>query len=459
MTTVYEQYKKEMIEKIDSCKTNFKYQPILFIGSGFSKRYLNGPNWVELLQEMVKICPNIKRDFPYYQQKKHNDLAAVASDFVKFFRTWAWKDKGKFPEKLFSLDVPEDAYLKYKVSNLFTELVDNKSSLNHLSEEYHEELINLKQICPQAIVTTNYDTFLEDRVFTEYAPVVGQKIITDILWDVGEIYKIHGCAREYSSLVLTKEDYARFDKRSKYLAAKLLTFFLEHPIVFIGYGAADENIKNILSDVNLALGYNGRLMPNMFFIRWEKDLDENESYPRECSISLSEGVDFRMNNISARDYNWVFKAFKNINLIDNFNPKILRALQSRQYKLIREDIPKSKIQVNYEYLTTYSNADGGTLVKLYGIADAATVAAMSVNFPYTLTALANRLGYKSWHGANKLIEKVKKDNNGFNIKASDNIYHVCILQLNNCHLYSEAALQLLEKVKNNLPYKLEENLV
>ena len=163
-----------------------------------------------------------------------------------------------------------------------------------------------------------------------------------------------------------------------------------------------------------------------------------------------------MNNISVNNYKWVFNSFKNSHVIENFNPRILRSLISRQYKLVREDIPKSRIQVNYEHLSQYADADGETLVKLYGIADAATVAAMSANFPFTLTKLANRLGYKSWHKANDLIEKITSDK-GISIKSSDNIYHICVSSGDSVkfHFYSEAAYQLLIKVRDELPYELE----
>ena len=458
MRTSYEQYQSEMLEKIEQCKSNFMYQPILFIGSGFSKRYLGGPNWVELLQKMAEKCPNIKKDLAYYIQGKNNDLAAVASQFVGYYRTWAWTKKGReeFPNDLFSADIPEDSYLKYQVCKLFEDLVGNQSFFDSLPPNYSEELEALKAICPQAIITTNYDTFLEEKVFIEHTPIIGQKIITNIISDVGEIYKIHGCASDFSSIVLTKEDYERFNEKSKYLIAKLLTFFLEHPIIFIGYGVNDENIKSILADIDLVLGGNGELMSNMFFVKWERNFYENKSYSREHSVSLSNGKIFRMNNISVSDYKWVFSSFKNSHAIENFNPRILRSLISRQYKLVREDIPKSTVQVNYEHLSQYADADGETLVKLYGIADAATVAAMSANFPFTLTKLANRLGYKGWHKANDLIEKITSDK-GISIKSSDNVYHICVSSGDSAkfHFYSEAAYQLLIKVRDGLPYELE----
>lgn len=409
---------------------------------------------------MAERCPNVRQPLAYYIQGKNNDLSEVASQFVRYFRAWAWSKKGReiFPEELFSAGVSEDAYLKYQISKFFQNLVSENEFFNALSSEYKSELASLKSICPQAIITTNYDTFLEDIIFTEHTSIIGQKIITNLIMDMGEIYKIHGCATDYSSIVLTKEDYETFNSRSKYLIAKLLTFFLEHPIIFIGYGVNDENIKNILADIDLVLGGENELMPNMFFVNWEREFDVNKSYPREHSVLLANGKNFRMNNLSVSSYEWVFEAFKNLHAIENFNPKVLRSLLARQYKLVREDIPKSAIQVNYEHLTQYSNAEGETLVKLYGIADAASVAAMSANFPFTLSQLAERLGYKSWYWANKLIEEIEKQT-GVSIKSSDNIYHICIhsrgKQSAKFHYYSEAAFYLLSKVKNGDEYELE----
>lgn len=452
MRTEYEQYQSEILAKIESCKSNFNYQPILFIGSGFSKRYLNSPNWLELLENMSKICPNVKKDFAYYVQSKNNDLSAVASQFVGLFKNWAWAKNGKenFPKNLFNINTPEDVYLKYKVCEYFVNLLKDNEFYHSISDELKDELLNLQAMCPQSIITTNYDTFLENFVFTEHTPIVGQKIITNHLWDIGEIYKIHGCASDLNSIVLTKEDYEVFNEKSKYLIAKLMTFFVEHPIIFIGYGVNDDNIKKILSDIDLVLGTNGGLIPNMFFLKWERDFDENISYPREHTVILENGRSIRLNNISINDYNWVFKAFKNENTIDNFNPKILRALQARQYKLVREDIPKSIMPINYEVLNQYSDLNDNKIVNLYGIADASDVSSMGANYPYTLTQLANKLGYDSWYYANILIEKITNDK-GVSIKTTDNIYHI---KLKNLQLYSEMAFKLLEKVKNGEEYEV-----
>ncbi|MDT1838087.1 SIR2 family protein, partial [Acinetobacter baumannii] len=71
---------------------------------------------------------------------------------------------------------------------------------------------------------------------------------------IAEIYKIHGCASKPESLVLTNEDYIDFNARNPYLAAKLITLFVEHPIIFIGYRLSDPNIQGILRAIASCIG-------------------------------------------------------------------------------------------------------------------------------------------------------------------------------------------------------------
>lgn len=57
------------------------------------------------------------------------------------------------------------------------------------------------------------------------------------------LYKIQ------NPLSLTKRIIRNFMTKGKYLAAKLMTIFMEYPIIFIGYSISDSDIQAILSDV------------------------------------------------------------------------------------------------------------------------------------------------------------------------------------------------------------------
>ena len=99
------------------------------------------------------------------------------------------------------------------------------------------------------IITTNYDELLE-KIFKDFSVLVGQNslLVANSL-SIFEIFKIHGCCSQPDSIVLTEKDYNDFGEKLKYLSAKLLTIFVEHPIIFLGYGLGDVNIRNIFSEI------------------------------------------------------------------------------------------------------------------------------------------------------------------------------------------------------------------
>lgn len=89
-------------------------------------------------------------------------------------------------------------------------------------------------------------------------------------YSVGEIYKIHGSFEKPQSMILTEQDYEGFDKKNPYLAAKLITIFIEHPIVFLGYSISDTNIQEILQSIVNCLDNDNieKLQNNLIFVEW-----------------------------------------------------------------------------------------------------------------------------------------------------------------------------------------------
>ncbi|MEN5094736.1 SIR2 family protein [Pseudomonas protegens] len=444
----YQKYIDDVTLDIKSCIQDMACQPILFIGSGFTKRYLNGPNWEELLKYLLEECPDIDRKFAYYKQR-YADYVEIGSIFAEKYNDWAWsKGDPPFPKHLYEEGNTPEIYLKHTVSEFFEKLIENEN------KNLTQEIELLKTIRPHSIITTNYDRLLE-QIFPEYSPVIGQKILYANHASIGEIFKIHGCASAPESIIITKDDYDDFIKRKKYLSAKLLAFFAEHPLIFIGYSAEDPNIKTILSDIDEILSEDGKLIPNIYILEWT-DAELNNEYPRrERLIPVSENKGVIIKSILANDFSWVYSAFSSHETLNNVNPRLLRALLARTYELVRSDIPRNPIQVDYKVLANVSESEG-ELAKLYGISDTSDGLSFNVNFPHTLTSIGQALGYKFWHKCAQFI-KVIEETTGVDIKSFDNKYHCAILNREQVqsHRYSEAFRELIEKVRNGLDFSEE----
>lgn len=447
MANNYQQYIEDVSDDIKTCLEGMGCQPILFVGSGLTKRYLDGPNWEELLQHLAAECPVIDKRFAYYKQK-YPELMDIGSAFSDAYNEWAWgKGESQFPTELFEANTQPSIYFKHKVATIFNSLAHQEN------ESKKSEIELLKKIHPHSIITTNYDSLLE-LIYPEFTPVIGQKILYANHGSIGEILKIHGCCSDPESIVITREDYDDFIKKKKYLSAKLLTFFAEHPLLFIGYSAEDSNIRNILSDIDELLSENGEVIPNIYILEWTEKQNDNEYPRRERLIQVSPNKSIRIKSIVSSDFSWVFSAFGANRALDNINPKLLRALLARTYDLVRSDIPRNPVQVDYRVLSNVSQSEG-ELAKLYGIANASDGMAFNASYPFTLTTLGQCLGYRGWHDANKLLETVKNIT-GVDIKTFDNKYHYAIMNGDEIqsHRYSNYLKELLEKVRDGEEFEL-----
>ncbi|KAA8726307.1 SIR2 family protein [Ewingella americana] len=447
MPNNYHQYIEDVSDDIKTCLEGMGCQPILFVGSGLTKRYLAGPNWEELLQQLAAECPNIDKKFAYYKQK-YPELIDIGTIFSDAYNEWAWSEgESEFPPTLFEEGNDPSIYFKHKISNIFNSLIQEKQIVDN------DEVELLRKVHPHSIITTNYDGLLES-IYPEFTPIIGQKILYANHGSIGEILKIHGCCSSPESIVINRDDYDDFIKKKKYLSAKLLTFFAEHPLLFIGYSAEDANIKNILSDIDELLSENGDVIPNIYILEWTDRQNENEYPRRERLIQVSANKSIRIKSIVATNFSWVFSAFGANRALDNINPKLLRALLARTYDLVRTDIPRNPVQVDYRVLSNITESEG-ELAKLYGIATSSDGMAFNASYPFTLTSLGQALGFKGWHDANKLLEIVKNIT-GVDIKTFDNKYHYAIMNGEEIqsHRYSNYLRELLEKVKDGEEFEL-----
>ncbi|NWB48438.1 SIR2 family protein [Pseudomonas gingeri] len=454
MPLSYKQYQEEVTSDILNVLGQAACQPILFVGSGFSKRYSKGPSWEELLKILASRCPNISLDLAYYKQK-NKSLVEIGSIFSDCFREWAWTEgRNQFPAEYFSEEYPSDIFIKHAIVTILNGMGPSETG-SYGADDLDAEIAALQSMSPHALITTNYDQLLE-LIFPDFERVVGQQVLSKPYLSVGEIFKIHGCISDPLSLVLTDEDYQVFEADKKYLSAKLLTYFAEHPLLFVGYRAEDPNIKSILYDVTRMFKASQALTPNIYILEWDKDVSES-SYPaRERIINVGEDVTIRVKSITASSFEWVFKAFGNNGALEQINVKLLRALMARAFNLVRRDTLVKQVEVNFSMLEHAVESDEN-FAKILGITSLDGPASVNANYPYTLQLVAEKLGFNSWNGAHKLIEALEQMT-GFDMKNSDNPYHFKLKtgksESSFTRKYSEAAVILLGKVQSGESFKL-----
>lgn len=440
----YSDYQQNVKADIEQCLATLQCQPVILAGAGISKRYFGAPSWSELLEQLAVQCPKIEKEFAYYAQS-FSSLTQIASEFAKAYREWAWgSGRNSFPPELFDASVRPDAFLKHAAARLIKEITP--TALAELDEAHRMELEALAAIKPHAIITTNYDELLE-LVFPDFEKVVGQKALRGLPFTIGEIFKIHGCVSDSSELVLTDEDYAVFAKKKKFLAARLLTLFNEHPLIVVGYSASDENIRALLSDIDEALALPGDLIENIYFIEYDPQAEKRGSLPFEKLIKIEENRSVRVKQIVTSDLRWVFNAFKSPQVMNAVPSKVLRALLSRSYELVRSDLPRKTLEVDFKFLEQKLE-NAGQFAELFGITTVSDASLMSAKFPFSATELGMKLGGNSWHCAIKLFNQIKEET-GLDLKASDNRYHRLVkVNRSQFHKYSDEAVKLLQKVQS-----------
>jgi hypothetical protein len=451
----YSRYQDDIKIDIKKCLDKMGCQPILFIGSGLSRRYINAPNWDNLLEVMASKCPLITKNVDYYKQSNKNSIE-IGSIFSDFYKEWAWEGgRDQFPSEFFSQNYKSDIFIKYFISQYLKDIT-LYDWYEKLEDNLKSEVNFLRQIAPHAIITTNYDTLIE-KVFTDYQTVIGQKILKTNMCSFGELFKIHGCVTEPDSLVFHEQDYDEFKKKKKYLSAKLLTFFAEHPLLFVGYSANDPNIKAILSDIDEIISNDGSSIDNIYMLEYDTNLNE-KSYPViEKIIPIDENKNVTVKTIKASEYGWVFESFINSSVLNPINPKLLRALLARSYDLVRCDIPRGKIEINYETLERMVDSDK-ELPTLLGMTRMEDPSKFNMVFLYSISEIANILNLGHWSNVQKLIDKIKEDKN-VDIKSSDNEFHAQVktgqAKTSKTHKYSQNAVELFKKVKSGFPYEIK----
>ncbi|MCR8967830.1 SIR2 family protein [Streptococcus zalophi] len=182
---------------------------IMFVGAGVSKNS-DLPTWGELI-EAFRFELNISDNHPDSQ-----DYTRIAQYYYD-----------KFGQNL---------YMK-KIEEVFS----SKSSPS--PNDLHKLI---EKIAPKHIITTNYDSLLEEQFengFLKYSVVAEDK---DIPYSKSEKYliKMHGDFRK-KNIVLKEDDYLDYHLKFPMVSTLVKSLIMNHTLLFVGYSLRDSTFNSI----------------------------------------------------------------------------------------------------------------------------------------------------------------------------------------------------------------------
>jgi tetratricopeptide (TPR) repeat protein len=148
---------------------------------------------------------------------------------------------------------------------LVQRLRDRLDTLDVYPTSVHKALVKLPV---PVIFTTNYDDLLEQALRTakrRFTSVIGNVHASFWSADRLQLVKLRGDLDQQESLVITAEDYERFAVKCKSLADILKVTLQTHTVLFLGYSAADPDLRLILTQ---AREESGEFARNLYTVQF-----------------------------------------------------------------------------------------------------------------------------------------------------------------------------------------------
>ena len=213
---------------------------VVFVGAGVSKN--SGlPDWKELI-----------KDYAEYRGIK------------------------EFTSKEY-LTIPEEVFERYG-SLKYYEIAEKRFSGKYFPNSIHRIL---KKMDLTYIITTNYDTLIEDEI--KNLQVVSKDEDLPYTSSNRMLIKMHGDFKN-KNIVLKKSDYDNYEKKFPLISTLIKGLFTTNTILFIGYSYNDVNVQQIMNWIKEILKEETR---KAFLVEFtEKDDKEEENGEQINRISL-----------------------------------------------------------------------------------------------------------------------------------------------------------------------------
>ena len=221
----------DSIKEINKARTNNRL--VIFVGSGVSNNS-GVPTWKGLIETIAKKinynencngCDSIETSCPKEDCSERFNF--TATEFLR---------------------IPE-YYYQSASSDEYFQTISDTLKCDKESNAVDEIILD---IAPHHIITTNYDTLLENSASIKTA---NYKVIyedKDLLSNAsdGYIIKMHGDIDRPETIVLKESDYIDYEHTHPLISTYIKSLLVNHTFMFVGYSLNDNNLNLIIGWIN-----------------------------------------------------------------------------------------------------------------------------------------------------------------------------------------------------------------
>lgn len=223
----------ESIKRIQQAREN--NQLVVFVGAGVSQN--SGiPTWNGLINAVAKKIGYSK----CVGCKSKEELCP--KDECKIRYEFSQNDLLRIPEYYFHQDTSKGHSEYY---NFIQETLRSDAGPNQIDDE-------IFAVLPHHIITTNYDSLLEQS--TEVNSLLYTTVTrdSDLLSNASERYiiKMHGDLESPETIVLKESDYLNYEQEHPLISTFIRALLVNHTFLFLGYTLNDNNLNLIISWIN-----------------------------------------------------------------------------------------------------------------------------------------------------------------------------------------------------------------
>lgn len=425
--------------------------PILWIGSGMSKRYVKGfLTWDELLRDVcskfgissdrfIAIKNTVKDGFEE-EETSEDELAIAVATELSHILNKKMSDGEIDPADILG---PEDLEqyrhgvepLKLIVCSMIRDI--------EFKEEYSEEIDIFKKLrlSIPVVITTNYDKTIETLFDNEYKVYrnTDEYFQSDIL-GIGEIHKIHGTVDMPRSIILTKSDYASFDRTSAVVMSRLVSAICDSPMIIMGYSMSEKRVRNLLGSMASSFSeeVKRKLSDNILFVDYSPDCEPTLG---DMQINHDSGV-FLIRKLTVSDFRPILEDLSNCSYSLTI-PQVRKIKMMLRDLIVAKPTESDKKRVAFVGIEGIDDVDPQRTVVAFGTN--AAINAIKASSAYTVNdIIKDMLEEKSKLKAESIVD-IWFEQRRMDMKEYIPIFHYLDILGRNPNAYSERMKCFVEK--------------